>query len=168
MFVGLKPRSQRPPAQVIAQQLFPRLMAHSRGAGVRVQPPGLGGGFGGAVQFVLQADTTTSWRTPIAAMMPEAQKLGYLVNMDTDLKLNKPQLEIEIDRERAAALGVSVDDIGIDAADAAGRRARHTLQARQSPVRSDAAGAGRRTATTPPTSTASTCAARRDWCSWPA
>jgi multidrug efflux pump len=32
--------------------------------------------------------------------------------MDTDLKLNKPQLEVEIDRDRASALGVSVAEIG--------------------------------------------------------
>ena len=44
--------------------------------------------------------------------MMEAQKLGYLLNMNTDLKLNTPQLEIQIDRDRASALGVSVTDIG--------------------------------------------------------
>jgi len=45
-------------------------------------------------------------------MMAKAQQLGYLVNLDTDLRLNKPQLDIEIDRERAAQLGVTVTDIG--------------------------------------------------------
>jgi multidrug efflux pump len=45
-------------------------------------------------------------------MMSEASKLGYLVNMDTDLRLNKPQLDIHIDRERSAGLGLSVTDIG--------------------------------------------------------
>ena len=44
--------------------------------------------------------------------MAEASQLGYLVNLDSDLRLNKPQLEIRIDRERAAQLGVSVTDIG--------------------------------------------------------
>jgi multidrug efflux pump len=44
--------------------------------------------------------------------MAKAQALGYLVNLDSDLRLNKPQLEIQIERERAAALGVSVADIG--------------------------------------------------------
>ena len=45
-------------------------------------------------------------------MMGKAQQLGYLVNLDTDLRLNKPQLDIGIDRERAAGLGVSVAEIG--------------------------------------------------------
>ena len=45
-------------------------------------------------------------------MMGEASKLGYLINMDSDLRLNKPQLDVDIDRERASHLGVSVTDIG--------------------------------------------------------
>jgi multidrug efflux pump len=48
----------------------------------------------------------------IGIMMSEAMKLGYLINLDTDLKLNKPQLDIHIDRERASGLGLSVTDIG--------------------------------------------------------
>jgi len=45
-------------------------------------------------------------------MMSEASQLGYLINLDSDLRLNKPQLDIHIDRERASGLGVSVADIG--------------------------------------------------------
>jgi multidrug efflux pump len=45
--------------------------------------------------------------------MGEASKLGYMINLDTDLRLNKPQLDLTIDRERAAGLGVSVTDIGL-------------------------------------------------------
>jgi multidrug efflux pump len=45
-------------------------------------------------------------------MMAQASQLGYLINLDNDLRLNKPQLDITIDRERAAGLGVSVTDIG--------------------------------------------------------
>jgi multidrug efflux pump len=45
-------------------------------------------------------------------MIAEASQLGYLLNIDTDLKLNKPQLEVRIDRDRAAALGVSATEIG--------------------------------------------------------
>jgi len=112
MFVGLKPANQRPPVQALAQMLFPRLMAIPGVLAFAFPPPSLGGDFGGAVQFVLQADTYDELARGVALMMPEMQKLGYLVNMDTDLKLNKPQLEIQIDRERAAALGVSVDQIG--------------------------------------------------------
>jgi multidrug efflux pump len=112
MFVGLKPAGQRPPAQILSQMLFPRLMAIPGVLAFAFPPPGLGGSFGGAVQYVLQADSYSQLATSIGAIMPELQKLGYMVNIDTDLKLNKPQLEIAIDRERAASLGVSVDEIG--------------------------------------------------------
>jgi multidrug efflux pump subunit AcrB len=33
------------------------------------------------------------------------------INVDNDLKLDKPQLEVSIDREKASLLGVSVADI---------------------------------------------------------
>ncbi len=46
-------------------------------------------------------------------MMAKASELGYLINLDSDLRLNKPQLDVSIDRERAAQLGISVTDIGI-------------------------------------------------------
>jgi multidrug efflux pump len=48
----------------------------------------------------------------VGVMMGKASQLGYLINLDSDLRLNKPQLDISIDRERAAGLGVSVTDIG--------------------------------------------------------
>jgi len=112
MFVGLKPLGKRPPVEALTQMLFPQLMAIPGVLAFAFPPPGLGGDFGGDVKFVLQAETYDQLAQANALMMAEAQKLGYLINMDTDLQLNKPQLEIDIDRDRAAALGVSVADIG--------------------------------------------------------
>jgi multidrug efflux pump subunit AcrB len=40
-----------------------------------------------------------------------AQEIPFLINVDTDLKLNKPQLEVSINREKASLLGVSVRDV---------------------------------------------------------
>jgi multidrug efflux pump len=77
-----------------------------------INPPSLGGGFGQPVQFVLQAENYEELSRAVGLMMAESSKLGYLINMDSDLKLNKPQLEITVDRDRAAALGVSVAEIG--------------------------------------------------------
>src|SRR5580765_2920613 len=112
MFVGLKPLGKRPPVEVLTQMLFPQLMGSPGVLAFAFAPPGLGGDFGGDVKFVLQAETYDQLAQANALLMAEAQKLGYLINMDTDLQLNKPQLEIDIDRDRAAALGVSVADIG--------------------------------------------------------
>ncbi|MBP1691869.1 MAG: putative Uncharacterized transporter, partial [Bacteroidetes bacterium] len=78
-----------------------------------INPPSLGGSVSfNPVQYVLQAETYEELSQAVGIMMGEASKLGYLVNMDTDLRLNKPQLDLNIDRERAAGLGVSVTDIG--------------------------------------------------------
>jgi HAE1 family hydrophobic/amphiphilic exporter-1 len=44
-------------------------------------------------------------------LMKRAQTLGGIVDLDTTLKLNKPELRVEIDRARAADLGVDSTDI---------------------------------------------------------
>jgi HAE1 family hydrophobic/amphiphilic exporter-1 len=41
----------------------------------------------------------------------QAAKLGGIVDIDTTLKLNKPEFRVKIDRERAADLGVDTSDI---------------------------------------------------------
>lgn len=41
-----------------------------------------------------------------------AQQIGGFTDMDTTLKLDKPELRVNIDRERAADLGVSTQDVG--------------------------------------------------------
>jgi multidrug efflux pump subunit AcrB len=64
------------------------------------------------VEYVLQADTYEDLGRDVGVFMAKASQLGYLLNLDSDLRLNKPQLEIDIDRERAASLGVSVTEIG--------------------------------------------------------
>ena len=44
--------------------------------------------------------------------MPKAQATGLFVNLDSDYKENQPDLRVQIDRARAADLGVSIEDIG--------------------------------------------------------
>jgi multidrug efflux pump len=113
MFVRLKPYSERKRSQQeIVAGLFPRMFSIPGVLAFPINPPSLGGGFGSPVQFVIKADSYDELQRAVGLMMQEAGKLGYLVNMDSDLKLNKPQLEIQIDRNRAAELGVSVTEIG--------------------------------------------------------
>ncbi|HEX5031492.1 MAG TPA: efflux RND transporter permease subunit [Candidatus Eisenbacteria bacterium] len=100
-------------AQEVVQQLFPQLISIPGVLAFVINPPSLGGQFSSTpVEYVLQADDYGTLGQAVGAMMAEGQKLGYLVNMDTDLRLNTPQLDIGIDRDRAAQLGVSVTDIG--------------------------------------------------------
>ena len=71
-----------------------------------------GGGLGRPVQFVLQGDTyenLVEWRDIV--LQKAAQNPG-LVRLDSDYKETSPQLLVNINRDRAADLGVSISDIG--------------------------------------------------------
>jgi multidrug efflux pump len=48
----------------------------------------------------------------VTEVMARARAFPGLANVDSDLKLNKPQLSVDINREKAAALGVQVEAIG--------------------------------------------------------
>ncbi len=114
IFFGLKPRDERNKSQQqIVQELFPQLLSIPGVLAFVINPPSLGGGFSSSpVEYVLQADSYEELNHAVGVVMGEAQKLGYMINLDTDLRLNKPQLDLTIDRERAAGLGASVTDIG--------------------------------------------------------
>jgi multidrug efflux pump len=114
LFLRLKPRDERERSQQeIVASVFPRLMGIPGVLAFVINPPSLGGrGNTSPVEYVLQGDDYQTLGQAVQAFMARAGELGYLVNLDSDLRLNKPQLEIRIDRERAAQLGVSVTDIG--------------------------------------------------------
>jgi multidrug efflux pump len=114
IFLNLKPRSERDKSQQqIVQELFPQLFSIPGVLAFVINPPSIGGRFNSSpVEYVVQAETYEELNQAVGMMMGEAQKLGYLINLDSDLRLNKPQLDIAIDRERAAGLGASVTDIG--------------------------------------------------------
>lgn len=113
MFLNLKPRNERERSQQqIIEELFPQLISIPGVLAFVINPPSLGGDFSGDVGYVLQGDNYEDLSNGVNIMLAEASKLGYLINLDTDLRLNKPQLDINIDRERASGLGLSVSDIG--------------------------------------------------------
>jgi len=114
MFMVLKPRHEREKSQQeIVEELFPQLLAIPGVLAFVINPPSLGGDFASSpIDYVLQAEDYEELNRAVGILMGEAQKLGYLINLDTDLRLNKPQLDIAVDRERAAGLGVSVTEIG--------------------------------------------------------
>jgi len=114
IFLNLKSRGDREKSQQqIIQELFPKLLAIPGVLAFVINPPSIAADFTlTPVQYVLQGDSYEELNQAVNITMAEASKLGYLINLDSDLKLNKPQLDIHIDRERASGLGVSVADIG--------------------------------------------------------
>jgi multidrug efflux pump len=76
------------------------------------QPPTIGARFAGQpVQFVLQAPSSKDLVEVLPKFLEKAQQRPELRFVDADLKVNKPELAYEVDRDRAAALGVSVLDV---------------------------------------------------------
>src|SRR5437763_6791179 len=70
---------------------------------------GAGGRFD--IDFVLRGPDLSTLSKYAEELRDRSQGLGGIVDADTTLKLNKPELRVEIDRDRAAALGVSTSDI---------------------------------------------------------
>ncbi len=66
---------------------------------------------GQPVQFVLQNSNSEKLKAALPKILEAAQKSTVLVGADADLKFNKPELRISIDRQKASELGVSVQDI---------------------------------------------------------
>lgn len=72
-----------------------------------------GGGMrsGQPVAYVIQNQDFEKIRQVLPQFMDEVNKSSILQNADVNLKFNKPQLDITIDRDRARSLGVSIVDI---------------------------------------------------------
>ena len=114
-FVGLKDWSERKrTAQQVAQSLFPQFMGITGLMGFPITPPPLGqGGFGQPVSFVVQS--TGSWEDldgTVKKLLTKMQENPKLTNPDSDLKLNKPELRVTMNRDKIAAVGSSVGAVG--------------------------------------------------------
>jgi multidrug efflux pump len=73
------------------------------------QPPAFG--FGSPVQFVVRHPNFDSLAAGMARFVPRARQINGLINVDTDLRVNKPELVVRYDRDRAEDLGVAIRDI---------------------------------------------------------
>jgi multidrug efflux pump len=73
------------------------------------QPPAFG--FGSPVQFVVRHPDFDSLAAGMARFVPRARQINGLINVDTDLRVNKPELVVRYDRDRAEDLGVPIRDV---------------------------------------------------------
>ena len=114
-FARLKDWSERTVSQQeIVQKLLPKLRAIAGIQASASNPASLGvRGFGKPMQFVIQSSASYEELNGIANSLVEKLKDNPgLADLDTDLRLNKPEVQIEIDRARAADLGLDVTVIG--------------------------------------------------------
>ena len=114
-FVGLKDWDERArTAQQIAGSLFPQFMGITGLMAFPVTPPPLGqNDFGQPVSFVVQ--TTGTWEEldgTVKKLLTKMQENPQLTNPDTDLKLNKPELRVLMNRDKIASVGTDVGTVG--------------------------------------------------------
>lgn len=95
----------------IARELQPKLAALPGVTAFPITPPSLGQGFRERpVNFVIvTSDSYQNLSAVTRQFMDEIAKNPGIVSADIDLRLNKPELKIDVDRDKAADLGVGVD-----------------------------------------------------------
>ncbi len=100
--------------QEITAEVGPMMAARMPGVlAVPINPPSLGQSFRNpAVQFVVQGNSYDEIDLRVNEIVARARAFPGLTNVDSDLKLNKPQLSVNINREKAAGMGVQVEAIG--------------------------------------------------------
>ena len=126
----LKPRSQRPPADEIVRQLQPQLAAIP---GIRTYlqvPPviRIGGRSAKAqYQFTMQGADIGALYDNAAKLEARLRTVPILQDVTTDLQIKNPQVQVQIDRDHAARLGVTVQQIEEALYDAYGSRQVSTI-----------------------------------------
>ena len=95
----------------LARELQPKFNALPGVTAFPITPPSLGQGFRERpLNFVIQtSDSYQNLNAVVRQMLDEIAKNPGIVSPDVDLRLNKPELRIEVDRDKAADLGVSVE-----------------------------------------------------------
>ncbi len=113
-FVRLKPWEQRQrKQQAIARELAPKMGQLPGVLAFPINPPSLGQSFRNpAVQFVIQSSSYADLQQRVDQVMAKARQYPGMVNVDSDLRLNKPQLSVVLNRDKIAAVGADVEDIG--------------------------------------------------------
>ncbi len=114
-FVVLKPWKERARSQQsIVKEFFPKLLGIPGANVFAINPPSLNQpGRKAPVQFVLGGpsyDTLKDWSKIIIKKAKEENP--KLLSVDGDYKETKPELKVDINRDRAAAMEVSIADIG--------------------------------------------------------
>ncbi|MEJ6022997.1 efflux RND transporter permease subunit [Ramlibacter sp. PS4R-6] len=95
----------------IAREMTPKFNAMPGVSAFPITPPSLGQGFRERpLNFVIQtSDSYENLNRITRQILDEMAKNPGLMGVDVDLRLNKPELKIVVDREKAADMGVSVE-----------------------------------------------------------
>src|ERR1700716_1366303 len=114
LFIALKPKKEREPATVVMARLrqkatqVPGIQVFFQG----IQNLNIGGRPSKSqYQYTLQSGDTESLYRLAPEMRDAIAKVPGLLDVTTDLYIKNPQMTVEIDREKAAGYGVTVDQV---------------------------------------------------------
>ena len=108
----LRPLSDRRPESVVARDLQQRLNSVAGQKIGVLELPSLPGASGYPVQFVIKTTEPALRLNEVSgAFLDEVARSGRFMFFDTDLKYDLPQSVIEIDREKAAQLGLTMTQV---------------------------------------------------------
>lgn len=115
MIMGLTPWEQRDiKQQQVTSELRGKLASIPGIRAVAVNPPGLGQrGFNQPVEIVVGGPDYESVQAWSEELLERAKENPDLLNLETDFELTRPELRVNIDRERAADLDITVEDVGL-------------------------------------------------------
>ena len=99
--------------QEMAREMTPRIAGMTGVTAFPITPPSLGQGFTQRpISYVIiTSESYQNLAQTVRAFQDELAKNPGFVQVDSDLRLNKPEIRMEVDRERAADMGVGVDAI---------------------------------------------------------
>jgi multidrug efflux pump len=113
--IVLKPWDERSLRTNVLQKQLQQKLSQIAGAKVVAfqRPPLPGGGNGLPLQVVIETTEPYLQLNEVAqTMMDKAMATGMFMFMDSDLKIDKLQTSIDIDRQKAALLGLNMRDLG--------------------------------------------------------
>ena len=110
----LKPWDERSKTSSQLQPVVQQQLSHIAGAqAVAFQPPSLPGSRGLPIQFVIgTTEPFERLNDVVQEFLQKAQKSGMFMFINTDLRIDLPQSTVVIDRNKAALLGLSMQEIG--------------------------------------------------------
>ncbi len=132
LFLRLTDRDQRPSVDEVIQQLRPKLARVPGVNAISQNPPTIR--IGGQLtksqyQLTLQGPDTDQMYAAVPALMEKMKAVPGVQDVTTDLQLRNPQVHIEIDRDKAAVLGVTPSQIELALSSAFGSRQISTIYA---------------------------------------
>jgi multidrug efflux pump len=115
IIMGLSPWSERAvKQQSITNEIRGKLADVPGIRAVAVNPPGLGQrGFSQPIEFVIGGPDYESVQAWSEEIVERAKANPNLLSLETDFELTRPELNVTIDRERAADLDITVQDVGL-------------------------------------------------------